>query len=300
MGGGLVRMQKWIIPCKLKYFNAIEAFKRFPSIDWVQNVNIEVGDLVYIYITMPLGAIKFLTKVSLVNQSTRGISTSEFSLDPEKYENHGRYMRLELIQTYDDQLFNYQLLKEHGLKSIQGQNRVSSELAEFLFRQADNSGKRDRNSLENIEERDLIETINHESLNLHEKFEEYNPVPKQRLDFKRVEGINIYPRNRKTAINALFRAGFLCEYDNRHPSFLRKKTNIMYVEPHHLVPLSCQEEFMHSLDVEANIVSLCSNCHNQIHYGEGREIVELLYLRRNEELERAGITISLSNLLSKY
>ena len=48
--------------------------------------------------------------------------------------------------------------------------------------------------------------------------------------------------------------------------------------------------FQKSLDVEANIVSLCSYCHNLIHYGADAEIViRELWEDRKEELEAAGI-----------
>lgn len=46
------------------------------------------------------------------------------------------------------------------------------------------------------------------------------------------------------------------------------------MEPHHLIPLQYHEEFEWSLDVEANVVSLCSECHNQIHYGDGKKYLK--------------------------
>lgn len=56
-----------------------------------------------------------------------------------------------------------------------------------------------------------------------------------------------------------------------------------------------------SLDIEENIVSLCSNCHNQIHYGEGAgKIIEDLYEQRKEELEKVGLKIEKEVLLSLY
>ncbi len=65
--------------------------------------------------------------------------------------------------------------------------------------------------------------------------------------------------------------------------------------------MAYQDLFEYSLDVEANIVSLCSNCHNQIHYGRGSEtLIEMLYLERKQELEKNGISISLDGLLALY
>ena len=118
---------------------------------------------------------------------------------------------------------------------------------------------------------------------------------------KETSGSKIYPRDRKTAVNAMTRANHSCEVDENHPSFIRKNTNLNYTEPHHLIPMSYQDSFENSLDVEANIVALCSNCHNQIHYGaDAEKLITKLFKKRQKELGLAGISISLRNLLSLY
>lgn len=110
-----------------------------------------------------------------------------------------------------------------------------------------------------------------------------------------------YPRDRKTSINALSHAFFKCEIDNDHYTFIRRNSDKPYTEPHHLVPMEFSDKFDVSLDVEENIVSLCSNCHNEIHYGrDANELVERLYKERKEALESVGIVISLSELLKMY
>lgn len=93
----------------------------------------------------------------------------------------------------------------------------------------------------------------------------------------------------------------MCEFDSCHKTFIRKNSDINYTEAHHLIPLEYQKCFDYSLDVEANIVSLCSNCHNQIHYGKDAEIlIEKLYKMRKTELEKCSIDISLDDLLEIY
>lgn len=44
----------WIVPSNPKIFNADEAFKKMGYIDWRQNVNFDIGDIVCIYCTKPL------------------------------------------------------------------------------------------------------------------------------------------------------------------------------------------------------------------------------------------------------
>lgn len=87
---------------------------------------------------------------------------------------------------------------------------------------------------------------------------------------------SVYPRDPAAARRALGRAGHLCEVDPSHASFLRRNSRFLYMEPHHLIPLSFTGYFGVDLDREQNIVCLCSSCHNQIHYGRKSDIRALL------------------------
>ncbi|QTD39473.1 HNH endonuclease [Sporosarcina sp. Te-1] len=125
------------------------------------------------------------------------------------------------------------------------------------------------------------------------------PQDKQALQVR--EKRESYPRNAKVAQNALHLAAYKCEVDPNHMTFPRKVDGRPYTEPHHLVPLSCHEDFPYSLDVEENIVSLCSHCHNLIHYGRDNEaILRKLFADRETLLQKAGIQVTFEKLLSYY
>ena len=65
--------------------------------------------------------------------------------------------------------------------------------------------------------------------------------------------------------------------------------------------MAYQDRFDYSIDIEENIVSLCSNCHNEIHYGENtKELIKKLYYERKALLEKKHIYVSLAELLSFY
>lgn len=129
----------------------------------------------------------------------------------------------------------------------------------------------------------------------------YPSQPQPKPEPKLTEKGMSYARDKQTAIKALTRANFKCEIDSTHPSFIRRRANVEYTEPHHLIPMAKQDEFDYSLDVTANIVSLCSNCHNQIHYGiDYEKMIEKLYLHRNSELSKAGIFVELETLKTFY
>ena len=133
---------------------------------------------------------------------------------------------------------------------------------------------------------------------------EYVAKPEERKEVKESSDSTrppVYPRDPQKRINALIRANFLCELNPNHISFISKKTNMPYMETHHLIPIEYWQSFDNSLDVEANIICLCSNCHNEIHYGKyANKLIEPLYKMRIQELQAANISIDLDELLKMY
>lgn len=109
-------------------------------------------------------------------------------------------------------------------------------------------------------------------------------------------------RDLRVSFNALKLANFKCECNNAHYTFIRKNSTIPYTEGHHIIPLKYQSEFDVNLDVEANIVSLCSNCHNQLHYGEKYiDILKKIFSKeRQERLKKCGIDITFDKLIKMY
>ena len=129
----------------------------------------------------------------------------------------------------------------------------------------------------------------------------YSGKPKEQVQPICTSGHNVYPRSRLVALNALYIAKNTCEINPEHESFIRKNSDVKYMEPHHLVPMAFSHKFKVSLDIEENIICLCSNCHNEIHYGkQAKELVEQLYFKRKDLLKSVGIDISLKELLEMY
>lgn len=146
---------------------------------------------------------------------------------------------------------------------------------------------------ESVEERQFIEHFNQEIQ--YDTTLKEAPLIAERTQY-------IYPRKQSEARSALRRAQYLCEVDNSHFVFKRRNRSDNYTEPHHLVPLSAHRDFPGiDLDREQNIVSLCSNCHNILHYGASyKEILYELYIQRRELLKQIGIVISFEQLVSYY
>lgn len=127
--------------------------------------------------------------------------------------------------------------------------------------------------------------------------------PETKSEIRIIPGCrSTYPRDANVALRAIKAAGHKCERKGcERQLFAREKDKMPYVEPHHLIPLSCNGDFDNTLDTEANIVALCSSCHNEIHYGKNRsDIIKELYDERLDRLKNAGIEVTIDELLWYY
>lgn len=118
-----------------------------------------------------------------------------------------------------------------------------------------------------------------------------------------VSNQKIWSRNPKYASDAVADAEYLCEFDSQHKHFISKFNGENYVEAHHLIPMQYQEQFENSLDIYANIVSICLVCHKKIHFElfeDKKEILEKLFNSRRERLINSGINISIDELYRYY
>ena len=94
---------------------------------------------------------------------------------------------------------------------------------------------------------------------------------------------------------AIEMAGYSCEMNAAHQTFISGSTNKPYMEGHHALPMNAQDHFRVSLDVYANIVCLCPICHRKIHYGLRDDRVSMIrhiYDQRVSRLANSGIEIS--------
>lgn len=86
---------------------------------------------------------------------------------------------------------------------------------------------------------------------------------------------------------------FHCEINSEHDSFISEKYHKMYVEGHHIIPISMQSEFDKSIDVYANLMALCPICHRQLHYGlpsDKKRILTNIYEQRADRYKDSGFS----------
>ena len=134
---------------------------------------------------------------------------------------------------------------------------------------------------------------------------EYSRVfeKKAKGEFTINEGIKKWKRDKSVVDRTIAFSDNKCEYNDQHEYFISNKSGKNYVEGHHLIQMKYQDDFEYSLDVDANVVSLCVICHKILHFGKIEDkvkIINKLYELRKNELALSGLEISLEELIDLY
>lgn len=110
------------------------------------------------------------------------------------------------------------------------------------------------------------------------------------------------------AKQVLKNSNYKCSFDNKHNTFLTRHS-VQYMEGHHLIPCTPTnahafwDKYKVNIDCPENIVCICPTCHRRIHFGseaEKRKVIEKLYNVKKDELKKAGIGISMEELVELY
>jgi 5-methylcytosine-specific restriction protein A len=95
----------------------------------------------------------------------------------------------------------------------------------------------------------------------------------------------------KLIAKAKKRDNFICKISHKHITFISNKTN--YVEGHHIIPMFQQKNYDFNLDDVNNIISLCPNCHREIHSADNKKkIIDNLYKLNKQYMEANNIYLN--------
>jgi len=159
--------------------------------------------------------------------------------------------------------------------------------------------------LENILSGEQSRIVFENNYTLDDEDDEYQKAassPKAQQDQVTYEGKR-YKRDASLAATSIKTAKHQCQFDEKHESFISGSSGKPFVEVHHLIPISRSEDFENSLDVSANLVVLCPNCHRAIHYGDTDIKIKLInkfFNERVSSLNDSGINIKIEELFNYY
>lgn len=120
----------WIIPCNLKLFDVFEHMKSHDTMIWKKSRGIKNGDIVYIYVGLPVMAVKYRCVVidDAVNDEILSANSYARINDIEK---NNMYMQLKVLNTYEDEL-PLRVLNDFGIYRVRRQSRLDRRFENFL------------------------------------------------------------------------------------------------------------------------------------------------------------------------
>ena len=132
----------WMIPASPKYFDHMACFRKYGYIYWKQHFNFQTGDIIYIYVSNPEGALKYkcIVEGHDMPYSVEMDVEREFFANPQDFDSsksHNRFIRLRLLETTKSERMSMVYLMEHGMKRPpQGSMNLSHpsymELLEYI------------------------------------------------------------------------------------------------------------------------------------------------------------------------
>lgn len=236
---------EWIIPANKKVYDHASAFKKWGYIDWQQNVNYSVGDIVYVYCAKPIKKIMYKTQVEKIKLNfDQIVDDKEFWIDKSKNNEPAshQYVRLKLINQFDDDRLSLELLKKNGLKSAP-QRAIKIK----------------NNDLENY-----INKVTSD-YDIEKIFPESDDIQDNIYEGAKVSiNVNRYERSSVARDNCIEYHGCVCKVCGMDFEKMYGEIGKGFIHVHHIKPLSeINEEYI--VDYKKDLIPVCPNCHAMLH-----------------------------------
>ncbi len=125
-GDGSETPRNWLMPANVNHFDVPAALERDKVLLWKHGTRVRPGDLVYMYFSAPVSAIRYRFRVVE--------SEIDYHFSDEKMNERGeKAMRMELLQEFDPP-FPLSEMKRMGVGAVRGPRFIPEELEERILR----------------------------------------------------------------------------------------------------------------------------------------------------------------------
>jgi 5-methylcytosine-specific restriction protein A len=253
----------WLASSNLAYYNSLEGFKKYSEIDWGNRGNnkIEVGDIVYIYLTKPEQKIAIKTVVTKSGYGPDELLEDESQINRDEDEEIcEHFIRLKLVHFIDSEFLGIDELRKHGVNgNLQGKRRIPKQTLSYIqyHEKSDNPNVVSMEELDKELENNILFSKHSSAADREKRLEKANKHPVEIQVISRG-----FKRNADVIVAVLERANGVCERCNFTAPFIRKKDGTPYLEVHHKIQLANGGE-----DSIENAIAVCPNCHREMHFG---------------------------------
>lgn len=113
----------WVIPANPKVYDIDTEFAENKVVYWPQKSTIQAGDIVAIYVTAPVQAIRYVCRVLGVNLESYG--QSDIPTDK-------KVMQVELLAKLSDDVLPRARMMDLGVRAVRGPRRLTEEVIRYL------------------------------------------------------------------------------------------------------------------------------------------------------------------------
>ncbi|MBO4125868.1 MmcQ/YjbR family DNA-binding protein [Streptococcus suis] len=119
----------WVIPANPKVYDIDTEFAENKVVYWPQKSTIQAGDIVAIYVTTPVQAIRYVCRVLGANLENQG----ESDIPTEK-----KVMQVELLAQFSDDVLPRARMMDLGVRAVRGPRRLTEGVIEVLTSEVKN------------------------------------------------------------------------------------------------------------------------------------------------------------------
>jgi 5-methylcytosine-specific restriction protein A len=238
-------MKYWIVPSNDSTFRIGDAIAAQDGlVDW-RTDKFSVGDIVFIYKTVPEKRIHYKMEVIKVKMIFEDALEQEpYWTDKELYYSGyiSPYARLKLVEEYADDVLSLQHLHEHGYEGIP-------------------------RSVRECKDEDLLDFLLHPHQIVNEGVYD---VDYPETDSQLYEGAlmkvnaNKYERSQKARRECVAKKGYRCMVCGVDFEATYGEVGKGFIHVHHLTPISSIGK-EYELNVDTDLVPVCPNCHYMLH-----------------------------------
>lgn len=112
------------------FTDAVEHLKNTQDIIWEKTPGVKEGDIVSLYIGVPIKAVKYRCKVVNDNIKCEVLEQNKYAMIGD-FEHNSRYMHLKVFNEYSDEI-TLTTIQELGMYMVRKQAKLSGKLEKFL------------------------------------------------------------------------------------------------------------------------------------------------------------------------
>lgn len=119
-------VREWIVTANPKFYDIVNCFNDSNTILWKQSNNINVSDIVYLYVGSHYSCIMYKCEVVEVNipyqYKDKNLSMS-------------KVMKIKLIKKFDNDKYTFKVLNDFGVMAIRGPRSMPKKLSELISKE---------------------------------------------------------------------------------------------------------------------------------------------------------------------